>query len=63
VMFPNDQCYVCGSNHQVTVPSGEILCECCGIVISEKTEESAVTSTTGGRDGDDDVNKTGILFR
>ena len=62
----SDQCCVCGSDQLVTVPdSGEIVCERCGAVISDKTVEKgpewrAVTST-GGREGDDQ-NRTGMPF-
>ena len=62
----NDECCVCGSNQQVTVPdSGEIVCQHCGAVISDKTEEKgpewrAVTPTEG-REGDDQ-NRTGMPF-
>jgi len=50
----SDQCCVCGSDQLVTVhDSGEIVCERCGVVISDKTEEKGpewrtfVTSTGG----------------
>ena len=62
----SDQCCVCGSDQLVTVhDSGEIVCERCGAVISDKTVEKgpewrAVTST-GGREGDDQ-NRTGMPF-
>ena len=36
----SDECCVCGPNQVVAIPdSGEIVCERCGIVISDKTEE------------------------
>ena len=47
----SDECCDCGSSQLVTIPdSGEIVCERCGIVISDKTEEKGpewrfVTST------------------
>src|SRR5215469_8413435 len=62
----SDQCCVCGSDQLVTVPdSGEIVCERCGAVISDKTVEKgpewrAVTST--GRREVDDQNRTGMPF-
>ncbi len=53
----SDECCVCGSNQLVTIPdSGEIVCERCGIVISDKTEEKGpewrtFLTSTGGREG------------
>jgi transcription initiation factor TFIIIB Brf1 subunit/transcription initiation factor TFIIB len=32
----NDECSVCGSDQIVTTLSGEIVCENCGAVISDK---------------------------
>jgi transcription initiation factor TFIIB len=60
----NDQCCICGSNQLVTViDSGEIVCECCGAVISDRTVEKgpecSVTSTAGKGD---DQNRTGMSF-
>ncbi len=63
----SDECCVCGSNQLVTIPdSGEIVCERCGIVISDKTEEKGVgwrtfVTLTGGREGDY-RNTTGMPF-
>ncbi len=63
----NDECCVCGSNQLVTIPdSGEIVCERCGIVISDKTEEKGpewrtFITSTGGREGDYG-NRTGMPF-
>jgi transcription initiation factor TFIIB len=54
----SDECCVCGSNQLVTIPdSGEIVYECCGIVISDETEEKApewrtFLTSTGDREGD-----------
>jgi transcription initiation factor TFIIB len=53
----SDECCVCGSNQLVTIPdSGEIVCERCGIVISDKTEEKdpewrTYVILTGDREG------------
>ena len=50
----SEECRACGSTQLVTIPdSGEIVCERCGIVISDKTEEKGsewrfVTSTGFG---------------
>ena len=58
----NDEHCVCGSYQLVSIPdSGEIVCERCGIVISDKTEEKGpewrgVTSTGDGE------NRTGMPF-
>jgi len=62
----SDECCVCGSNQLVTIPdSGEIVCEHCGIVISDKTEEKGpewrVVTSTRGREGDYG-NRTGMPF-
>ena len=54
----SDECCVCGSNQLVTIPdSGEIVCERCGIVISDKTEEKGpewrtFVTSMWGREGD-----------
>jgi transcription initiation factor TFIIB len=74
MMFPplkmntlsSDECCVCGSDQLVTIPdSGEIVCERCGIVISDKTEENPEWRTfftsRGGREGDYG-NRTGMPF-
>ena len=60
----SDECCVCGSNQLVAIPdSGEIDCECCGAVISDRTVEKgpecSVTSTAGKGD---DQNRTGMPF-
>src|SRR3989442_5140330 len=61
----NDKCSVCGSNQIVTIPySGEIVCEHCGAVISDKTEEKgsewrSFTTSTAGRE-ENDENRTGM---
>ena len=40
-----DECSFCGSEQLVTIPdSGEIVCEHCGVVISDKTEEKGPES-------------------
>jgi transcription initiation factor TFIIB len=62
----SDECCVCGSDQLVTIPdSGEIVCERCGIVISDKTEENPEWRTfftsRGGREGDYG-NRTGMPF-
>ena len=63
----NDQCYVCGSNQLVTIPdSGEIVCQRCGAVISDRTVEKGsewrtFVTSTAGREGDDE-NRTGMPF-
>jgi transcription initiation factor TFIIB len=62
-----DECSVCGSEQIVTIPdSGEIVCEHCGVVISDKTEEKgpewrtfAIPSVRG--EGNDE-NRTGMPF-
>jgi transcription initiation factor TFIIB len=62
-----DECSVCGSEQLVTIPdSGEIVCEHCGAVISDKIEEkgpewrSFTTATVGGERNDE--NRTGMPF-
>jgi transcription initiation factor TFIIB len=58
----NDERCVCGSNQLVSIPdSGEIVCERCGIVISDKTEEKGPEwrGVTTGRNGE---NRTGMPF-
>ena len=60
----NDQCCICGSDQLVTViDSGEIVCECYGAVISDRTVEKgpecSVTSTAGKGD---DQNFTSSLW-
>ena len=62
----SDECCDCGSSQLVTIPdSGEIVCERCGIVISDKTEEKGsewrFVTSTGGREGDYG-NRTGMPF-
>ena len=63
----NDQCCVCVSDQLVTViDSGEIVCQRCGAVISDKTEEKdpewrTFVTSTAGREGDDQ-NRTGMPF-
>src|SRR5947209_7350936 len=63
----NDQCCVCGSDRLVTViDSGEIICERCGAVISDRTVEKGpelrtFVTSTAGREGDDQ-NRTGMPF-
>ena len=61
------ECSICGSDRIVAIPdSGEIVCEHCGAVISDKTEEKGperrtfATSTT--RTEGDDENRTGMPF-
>jgi len=63
----NDECSVCSSDQIVTIPdSGEIVCEHCGAVISDKIEEkgpewrSFTTATVGGERNDE--NRTGMPF-
>ena len=61
----NDECCVCGSDQLVSIPdSGEIVCEHCGAVISDKTIEKspewrAITSIEGGEGNDE--NRTSII--
>ena len=62
-----DECSACGSEQLVTIPdSGEIVCEHCGVVISDKTEEKGpewrtfATATVGGEGNDE--NRTGMPF-
>ena len=63
----NDECSVCGSDQIVTIPdSGEIVCEHCGAVISDKIEEKgpewrSFTTATAGRE-ENDENRTGMPF-
>jgi len=63
----NDECSVCGSDQIVTIPdSGEIVCEHCGAVISDKTEEKgpewrSFATATAGRE-ENDSNRTGMPF-
>jgi transcription initiation factor TFIIB len=63
----NDECSVCSSDQIVTIPdSGEIVCEHCGVVISDKIEEkgpewrSFTTATVGGERNNE--NRTGMPF-
>jgi len=62
-----DECSVCGSEQLVTIPdSGEIVCEHCGVVISDKTEEKGpewrtfATVAVGGEGNDE--SRTGMPF-
>jgi hypothetical protein len=71
----NDEWCVCGSSQLVTIPdSGEIVCQHCGAVISDKAEEkgpewctfvasteSTFVTSMEGREGDDQ-NRTGMPF-
>jgi transcription initiation factor TFIIB len=63
----NDQCCVCGSDQLVTViDSGEIVCQHCGAVISDRTVEKGsewrtFVTSTAGREGDDQ-NRAGMPF-
>jgi transcription initiation factor TFIIB len=63
----NDECPVCGSDQIVTIPdSGEIVCEHCGAVISDKIEEKgperrSFTTASAGRE-ENDENRTGMPF-
>jgi len=61
----SEECRVCGSSQLVTIPdSGEIVCEHCGAVISDKTEEKewrTFVTSTAGKKGDDE-NRTGMPF-
>ena len=62
-----DECSVCGSEQIVTIPdSGEIVCEHCGVVISDKTEEKGpewgtFAKVAVGGEGNDE-NRTGMPF-
>lgn len=62
-----DECSVCGSDQIVTIPdSGEIVCEHCGAVIYDKTEEKGAewrtfVTSIAGREGQDQ-NRTGMPF-
>ncbi|MGC2574894.1 MAG: TFIIB-type zinc ribbon-containing protein [Candidatus Nitrosopolaris sp.] len=62
-----DKCPVCGFDQIVTIPdSGEIVCEHCGAVISDKIEEigpewrTFITSPAGGEGHDE--NRIGMPF-
>jgi len=61
----SEECRVCGSTQLVTIPdSGEIVCEHCGAVISDKAEEKewrTFVTSTAGKKGDDE-NRTGMPF-
>ena len=61
----SEECRVCGSTQLVTIPdSGEIVCEHCGAVISDKTEEKewrTFVTSTAGKKGDDE-NRMGMPF-
>jgi len=61
----SEECRVCGSSQLVTIPdSGEIVCEHCGAVISDKTEEKewrTFVTSTAGKKGDDE-NRMGMPF-
>ena len=63
----NDECSVCGSDQIVTIPDyGEIVCEDCGAVISDKIEEKgpewrSFTTASAGREQNDE-NRTGMPF-
>ena len=67
IALSNDQCCVCSSDQLVTIPdSGEIVCEHCGAVISDRTEEKGpewrtFVTSTAVREGDD-KNRTGMPF-
>jgi len=62
-----DECSVCGSEQLITIPdSGEIVCEHCGVVISDKTEEKGpewrtFAKVAVGGEGNDE-NRTGMPF-
>jgi transcription initiation factor TFIIB len=61
----NEECWVCGYAQLVTIPdSGEIVCERCGAVISDKTVEKEwrtfLTSRAGRKR--DEENRTGMPF-
>ena len=62
-----DECSICGSEQLVTIPdSGEIVCEHCGVVISDKTEEKGpewctFAKVAVGGEGNDE-NRTGMPF-
>src|SRR5215468_4369991 len=57
----NKECWICGSDRLVTIPdSGEIVCDHCGTVISDKIEEKewrTFFTATG-----DDENRAGMPF-
>ncbi|HXX98940.1 MAG TPA: TFIIB-type zinc ribbon-containing protein, partial [Candidatus Bathyarchaeia archaeon] len=63
----NDQCCVCGSDQLVTIlDSGEIVCQHCGAVISDRTVEKGsewrtFVTSTASREGDDQ-NRTGMPY-
>jgi transcription initiation factor TFIIB len=62
-----DKCSVCGFDQIVSIPdSGEIVCEHCGAVIYDKTEEKGperrtFVTSTAGREGDYE-SRTGMPF-
>jgi transcription initiation factor TFIIB len=61
----NDECFVCDSAQKVTIPdSGEIVCEHCGAVISDKIEEKGPEwrsfTTASARREENDENRTGM---
>jgi transcription initiation factor TFIIB len=63
----NDECSVCGSDQIVTIPDyGEIVCEDCGAVISDKIEEKGPEwrsfTTASARREENDENRTGMPF-
>jgi len=61
----SEECRACGSTQLVTIPdSGEIVCEHCGAVISDKAEEKewrTFVTSTAGKKGDDE-NRMGMPF-
>jgi transcription initiation factor TFIIB len=60
-----DECSVCGSEQLVTIPdSGEIVCEHCGVVISDKTEEKGPEWRTFAKlaVGGEETGRTGMPF-
>jgi len=60
-----DECSICGSEQLVTIPeSGEIVCEHCGVVISDKTEEKGPEwfAKVAVRGEGNDENRTGMPF-
>jgi transcription initiation factor TFIIB len=63
----NDLCCVCGSDQLVTLlDSGEIVCQHCGAVISDRTVEKSsewrtFVTSTASREGDDQ-NRTGMPY-
>jgi len=61
----DEECWLCASAQLVTIPdSGEIVCEHCGSVISDKREEKEwrtfLTSRTGRKR--DDETRSGMPF-